>query len=624
MGGKADSMDDVPTSEQATPEAVIPRTPEPPAGAPEQPSSSSSEASDLCDDDGDHEDDGQSTPKPDDSMIHEVCNQVLQRAFGIQLRDLVFVGAGSAAYESVSYCLDELSQIVLNSGVRNAGIVTSQATRGGTGSATTPIRPAGGDSNNAGTGGGTGGASSNGGGGRKRFNDGHDGAGPGGGAGGDSPGGGKRLKVSPQDPPDEQLDSVRYSCPFRKRNPVRFNVRDFQSCAVQSFPDIPQLKQDMGSKTALDEHLAVDKDQICNFQQAPSRADPEDGITTPIEENLNERKAEIKIHSWESLWHLLFPQDQEVPNRSDFIPPTELDEVHAQFNSQHCIAQLRQRIQEGLGPATNIDHMFTIFQNHIESVFKACRLKTGGAAGSRRRIRPQTPREVTSRQSSMRPSPACHRRQGSGFSDSNISSPLVATPQSASVLGNPEPLLTAEPQPHMPYVPSINGYASSTAAGVGGLTTTSLLPGWIPTNNQGSRPVTMPPPPHIPLGFNSQVDALKHQLGQATGLLPVNPGPDLISSVFSDPPAGNLSPNVPQVPAFGSHNGWDPMPGFGQQRMPDLHLQVPPLSGVQMVQGQGTSPTDAIMVPSIEFTGYDGSVTDSDGFEVIRRQNEWA
>jgi hypothetical protein len=35
---------------------------------------------------------------------------------------------------------------------------------------------------------------------------------------------------------------MHFSCPFRKRNPLRFNVRDFQSCAVQSFPDIPQLK----------------------------------------------------------------------------------------------------------------------------------------------------------------------------------------------------------------------------------------------------------------------------------------------------------------------------------------------------------------------------------------------
>lgn len=33
-----------------------------------------------------------------------------------------------------------------------------------------------------------------------------------------------------------------YSCPFRKRNPLRFNVRDYQTCALSSFPDISQVK----------------------------------------------------------------------------------------------------------------------------------------------------------------------------------------------------------------------------------------------------------------------------------------------------------------------------------------------------------------------------------------------
>lgn len=32
------------------------------------------------------------------------------------------------------------------------------------------------------------------------------------------------------------------SCPFRKRNPIRFNVRDYRSCALTSYPDYPQLK----------------------------------------------------------------------------------------------------------------------------------------------------------------------------------------------------------------------------------------------------------------------------------------------------------------------------------------------------------------------------------------------
>ncbi|KAK4209563.1 hypothetical protein QBC37DRAFT_450105, partial [Rhypophila decipiens] len=56
---------------------------------------------------------------------------------------------------------------------------------------------------------------------------------------------GTPLSLRERPPPlkDErgQYD-MRLSCPFRKRNAVRFNVRDHQSCAIQAFPDISQLK----------------------------------------------------------------------------------------------------------------------------------------------------------------------------------------------------------------------------------------------------------------------------------------------------------------------------------------------------------------------------------------------
>jgi hypothetical protein len=34
----------------------------------------------------------------------------------------------------------------------------------------------------------------------------------------------------------------KFSCPYRKRNPFRFNVRDHPTCALTSFPDNSQLK----------------------------------------------------------------------------------------------------------------------------------------------------------------------------------------------------------------------------------------------------------------------------------------------------------------------------------------------------------------------------------------------
>lgn len=46
----------------------------------------------------------------------------------------------------------------------------------------------------------------------------------------------KRIKPTPSD------DNLRLSCPYRKRNPHRFNVRDHHSCAMTYFPKFAELR----------------------------------------------------------------------------------------------------------------------------------------------------------------------------------------------------------------------------------------------------------------------------------------------------------------------------------------------------------------------------------------------
>lgn len=48
-----------------------------------------------------------------------------------------------------------------------------------------------------------------------------------------------RNRINMNATPDEDQN---LSCPYRKRNRLRFNIRNYQSCAIQSFPDISQLK----------------------------------------------------------------------------------------------------------------------------------------------------------------------------------------------------------------------------------------------------------------------------------------------------------------------------------------------------------------------------------------------
>ncbi|KAL2166663.1 hypothetical protein VTG60DRAFT_2326 [Thermothelomyces hinnuleus] len=174
-------------------------------------------------------------------MIHQVCDLVLQQAFGIPLHEMFLAGSAPMVYESVGHCLDELSRIVLQSGLGDTHLGASGSTLGTADSGGDPVWPGRGADDGFDTRNGNGDGHANRNSGRKRSNGyEHDGDGLGSGSGGGSPdGGGKRQKVSPT---HQRPATVEFSCPFRKRNPVRFNVRDFQSCAVMSFPNMSQLK----------------------------------------------------------------------------------------------------------------------------------------------------------------------------------------------------------------------------------------------------------------------------------------------------------------------------------------------------------------------------------------------
>jgi hypothetical protein len=236
MDVDANSDDDAPTPGQNFPEESLTDAEEGLEGGETfdgRRGSSSDEGPGSWDED---EDEGPAAFTPDDSIIYDVCEQVLQQAFGVQLHEVALAGAMPAAYESVSYFLDELSHIILNSGLTHSGIVIHESARGGLGSndVLTWGAAVGGAAGSVGAGSGRGGGS-----GRKRSSRGHDGADSGDGAGGGSPGGGKRQKVSPT---ESQSTKMHFACPFRKRNPLRFNVRDFKGCATQGYPDISQVK----------------------------------------------------------------------------------------------------------------------------------------------------------------------------------------------------------------------------------------------------------------------------------------------------------------------------------------------------------------------------------------------
>lgn len=166
-------------------------------------------------------------------VVENVCDQVLRDAFHLGLEELATTDAAAAAYEATRYFLDELSRIVPTNSAAVWSPSQSQMTRdpGGYGQAQA-------SSPSQGNGGGHGGRQNGGGNKRRPSDDGDDPNQDGYDDGYGSGGNGKRPRTDGQPQAEDQY----LSCPFRKRNPVKFNVRDFLSCATQSFPDVSQLK----------------------------------------------------------------------------------------------------------------------------------------------------------------------------------------------------------------------------------------------------------------------------------------------------------------------------------------------------------------------------------------------
>ncbi|KAK3291306.1 uncharacterized protein B0H64DRAFT_450959 [Chaetomium fimeti] len=187
-------------------------------------------------------------------------------------------------------------------------------------------------------------------------------------------------------------DMATYPCPFRKRNPTRFNIRDHEACARAPFDSIRGLKhhivtyhrkestlarhqcrrckQQFETEIALEDHLLLPRDQICEVTEA-SPVDYEDGITEEMARNLlYGRNATEETWTWGGVWTLLFPDDPEVPD-SDFNPVAELVEVEQAFDEGQDVLKesLREKLQLLLPEALDADYL-SFLTGQLELVFE--------------------------------------------------------------------------------------------------------------------------------------------------------------------------------------------------------------------------------------------------------------
>ncbi|KAI2470698.1 hypothetical protein F4781DRAFT_389490 [Annulohypoxylon bovei var. microspora] len=171
------------------------------------------------------------------------------------------------------------------------------------------------------------------------------------------------------------------SCPYRKRNPLRFNVRDHEKCANTSYPNMSQLKKHLTSH-----HLKIDSSSrtcarcqqsfpqgyniIMHYRQCTSppqtqtntqQANPEDGFDEEIESRLTTR-GNGRIGDWIELYKTLFPDDQMIPE-SDFDPVVEDHEVAEKY--QRIKPEIDREIKELTSRPHSAQDLISLFERAV-------------------------------------------------------------------------------------------------------------------------------------------------------------------------------------------------------------------------------------------------------------------
>ncbi|OLN94104.1 hypothetical protein CCHL11_07181 [Colletotrichum chlorophyti] len=197
----------------------------------------------------------------------------------------------------------------------------------------------------------------------------------------------KRARPTPRD----TEDSLRLSCPFRKRNPNRFNVREHHSCAMTYFPKFAELRQhivkqhkrndpssfmcdrcnrDFPNKKDLRDHQRLPKDQMCDVADH----DSESGIDAPTMTKLLSRKRASGMApevQWKEIWNLLFPDDDD--NRVqpfEFCPVIEHFELEKSF--MNSLKSVEDNLRNKGVPQQTLETIGNIYRNQFIQVIEQC------------------------------------------------------------------------------------------------------------------------------------------------------------------------------------------------------------------------------------------------------------
>ncbi|KAK0709339.1 hypothetical protein B0T26DRAFT_721229 [Lasiosphaeria miniovina] len=193
---------------------------------------------------------------------------------------------------------------------------------------------------------------------------------------------------------------LRIRCPYRARNPRRFNVREHQGCAMTYFTLMSDLRQHVVKKHARDdtsmyscarcnEIFATKSEQETHVKRAegcPSRAlDPEDGVDGETIMRILDRHREttksggeiLVEKQWAELWMLIFHNDDPCAIPS-YKYHAVMEDCEFAFEWKGLAPILADALQRELGLGGNDETtqlLHRILLEHLEMVVKACQEK---------------------------------------------------------------------------------------------------------------------------------------------------------------------------------------------------------------------------------------------------------
>ncbi|KAK0750220.1 hypothetical protein B0T18DRAFT_123764 [Schizothecium vesticola] len=250
-------------------------------------------------------------------------------------------------------------------------------------------------------------------------------------------------------------ENARLGCPFRERNQLRFNVRDYPICALVSFPSMRDLRQHVVRR-----HHRYDPTRFlcdrCNMvfptkseqqQHAKQRepclprpVDPEDGIDNDTAARILSRgrgssqgQGQSSVEAqYAECWGLIFPDSQEVPDHTYHVVMEDSD---LEFEYKGLLSIFIDDLRTRFCPADDqlLSKLRAALIEYLNKALENCRTK---AKNMTHHNKPEASIPKAKRQSRLLPS-----------RDSAIGTDTSSTYGALGAASGPSPLLNSTYRP---------------------------------------------------------------------------------------------------------------------------------------------------------------------------------